>query len=97
MTLSMKKHTTILFLFCITCIYSQGSKQPTFKKRVLESTEIDFLASYYQQDGSKSAVGGLGASINGGMRLTVNIVNVDLLEINNSDKLLINSTDKFIL
>lgn len=58
MTLSMKKHTTILFLFCITCIYSQGSKQPTFKKRVLESTEIDFLASYYQQDGSKSAVGG---------------------------------------
>ena len=44
-----------------------------------------------------TARSGLGASINGGMRLTVNIVNVDLLEINNSDKLLINSTDKFIL
>lgn len=61
MTLSMKKYTTILFLFFITCIYSQGSKQPTFKKRVLESTEVDFLASYYKQDGSKSSVtGGIG-------------------------------------
>jgi hypothetical protein len=32
-----------------------------FKKRVLESTEVDFLLSYYKQDGSKSAVsGGIG-------------------------------------
>ena len=33
-----------------------------FKKRVLESTEVDFLASYYDQDGTHSAVsGGIGS------------------------------------
>jgi hypothetical protein len=62
MTLSMKKYSTILFLLLFCCVYSQGSKQPTFKKRVLESTEVDFLASYYVQDGSKSSVsGGIGS------------------------------------
>lgn len=30
----------------------------TFKKRVLESTEVDFLLSYYKQDGIHSAVSG---------------------------------------
>ena len=61
-TLSMKKYNTILFLFLLSCVYSQGTKQPTFKKRVLESTEVDFLASYYVQDGSKSSVsGGIGS------------------------------------
>ena len=29
-----------------------------YKKRVLESTEVDFLMSYYTQDGNNSAVGG---------------------------------------
>lgn len=29
-----------------------------FKKRVLESTEVDLLGSYYKQDGIHSAVGG---------------------------------------
>ncbi len=58
----MKKFSTILFLLLFACVYSQGSKQPTFKKRVLESTEVDFLASYYVQDGSKSSVsGGIGS------------------------------------
>ena len=61
-TLSMKKYNTILFLFLLSCVYSQGTKQPTFKKRVLESAEVDFLASYYVQDGSKSSVsGGIGS------------------------------------
>ncbi len=33
----------------------------TYKKRVLESTEIDFLSSYYAQDGDNAAVtGGIG-------------------------------------
>jgi len=33
-----------------------------FKKRVLESTEVDFLASYYKQDGIHSSVsGGMGS------------------------------------
>jgi hypothetical protein len=62
MNLSMKKYSTILFLFLFSFVYSQGTKQPTFKKRVLESTEVDFLASYYVQDGSKSSVsGGIGS------------------------------------
>lgn len=62
MTLSMKKYSTIVLLFLMTFVYSQGTKQSTFKKRVLESTEVDFLASYYVQDGSRSSVsGGIGS------------------------------------
>ncbi len=39
---------------------SQDSTQ-VYKKRVLETTEIDFLSSYYSQDGDNAAVsGGLG-------------------------------------
>ena len=54
----MKKFSILLLLFCITCGYTQTS----FKKRVLESTEVDFSASYYKQDGSKSSVsGGIGS------------------------------------
>ena len=61
-TIPMKKISTIVLLFLITFTYSQGTKQPAFKKRVLESTEVDFLASYYVQDGSKSSVsGGIGS------------------------------------
>jgi hypothetical protein len=34
----------------------------TFKKRVLENTEVDVLLSYYNQDGVHSAVnGGIGS------------------------------------
>ena len=55
----------ILFLFILitaTAFSQENSKEPVFKKRVLESTEVDFLASYYNQDGSKSAVsGGIGS------------------------------------
>ncbi len=42
-------------------IYAQDSTA-TYKKRVLESTEIDILASYYSQDGDNAAVtGGIGS------------------------------------
>lgn len=57
----------IKFLFLLVLISSIAFSQdkttaPAFKKRVLESTEVDFLASYYNQDGSKSAVsGGIGS------------------------------------
>ncbi len=35
--------------------------QATFKKRVLETTEVDFLTSYYTQDGNNASVtGGIG-------------------------------------
>ena len=61
-TIPMKKISTIVLLFLMTFVYSQGTKQPAFKKRVLESTEVDFLASYYVQDGSRSSVsGGIGS------------------------------------
>ena len=57
----------IKFLFLLGLIssiaFSQDKTTATaFKKRVLESTEVDFLASYYNQDGSRSAVsGGIGS------------------------------------
>ena len=45
--------------------YAQKSKNDSttvFKKRVLETIEIDLLFSYYQQDGSNAAVcGGIGS------------------------------------
>ncbi len=45
-----------------TAFAQDTTKEPVFKKRVLETTEVDFLASYYAQDGSRSAVsGGLGS------------------------------------
>jgi hypothetical protein len=44
--------------------YSQENRQDTlktYKKRVLENTEVDFLMSYYSQDGDNAAVtGGIG-------------------------------------
>ncbi|WP_257014095.1 DUF3570 domain-containing protein [Winogradskyella undariae] len=43
--------------------YSQKTKDSTnvYKKRVLETTEVDFLTSYYSQDGDNAAVsGGIG-------------------------------------
>jgi len=42
-----------------TIVFSQEEK--VYKKRVLESTEVDFLMSYYAQDGENAAVtGGIG-------------------------------------
>lgn len=47
-----------LFLFTIS--YGQQAKDSVqaYKKRVLETTEIDFLTSYYGQDGDNAAVSG---------------------------------------
>lgn len=48
------------FLLVSFNIYSQDSDNQ-YKKRVLENTEVDFLASYYTQDGENAAVsGGIG-------------------------------------
>ena len=48
------------FILCTKAIFAQDNEE-TYKKRVLESTEVDFLASYYSQDGNNAAVtGGLG-------------------------------------
>ena len=59
----MKIKILSLFILCGLKAFSQDAAEATeFKKRVLESTEVDFLLSYYNQDGSKSAVsGGIGS------------------------------------
>ncbi|MCB0383099.1 MAG: DUF3570 domain-containing protein, partial [Psychroserpens sp.] len=45
----------------VVCAQAQDSTS-TYKKRVLETTEVDFLSSYYTQDGSNAAVtGGIGS------------------------------------
>lgn len=59
----MKKY---LFIFALFSAYQSFAQQKdstaTFKKRVLEATEVDFLISYYKQDGVHSAVsGGMGS------------------------------------
>ena len=56
----MKQAVSILSLFFVLTIYAQDTTN-TYKKRVLESAEVDFLTSYYSQDGSNAAVsGGIG-------------------------------------
>ena len=55
----MKKiFLSVVMLFNLA-VYSQDKDTTTvFKKRVLENKEVDFLLSYYKQDGTHSAVGG---------------------------------------
>ncbi|NMH88409.1 DUF3570 domain-containing protein [Flavivirga algicola] len=54
----------ILFLFYTSFVFSQTKQKDSissYKKRVLETTEIDFLMSYYQQEGNHASVaGGIG-------------------------------------
>jgi len=62
----MKTFKTIGFIVAFllfTISYAQQSQDSvqTYKKRVLETTEVDFLTSYYSQDGDNAAVsGGIG-------------------------------------
>jgi hypothetical protein len=58
----------LLLFFLITSLTFSQDKEVTkdttvvFKKRVLESTEVDFMVSYYKQDGVHSSVsGGMGS------------------------------------
>ncbi len=55
------KHTISLFIILFSAtIFAQDSTS-TYKKRVLEAPEVDFLTSYYSQDGDNAAVsGGIG-------------------------------------
>ncbi|WP_445717373.1 DUF3570 domain-containing protein [Flavobacterium sp.] len=60
----MKNKIVILFVLFSCFAFSQesDSTKVTYKKRVLEGAEVDFLASYYKQDGVHSAVsGGIGS------------------------------------
>lgn len=60
------RYRLLLLTFVITSLgFSQEIEKDStvvFKKRVLESTEVDFLLSYYKQDGVHSSVsGGIGS------------------------------------
>ena len=55
------KRITLLILSFFTfssVLFSQADSTQVYKKRVLESAEIDFMFSYYQQDGNNAAVSG---------------------------------------
>jgi hypothetical protein len=57
--------TVYLFLLALVLfsfsIFSQTNQTDTYKKRVLETAEVDFLMSYYTQDGNNASVtGGIG-------------------------------------
>lgn len=55
----MKKIFLLVVVLFNLAVYSQDKDTTTvFKKRVLENKEVDFLLSYYKQDGTHSAVGG---------------------------------------
>lgn len=59
----MKQIVFIVCVFLGLTAYAQVSQDSTsvYKKRVLETTEIDILSSYYSQDGDNAAVsGGIG-------------------------------------
>ena len=60
----LKTIILFLFVFAFTTVYSQTSQDSikVYKKRVLETVEVDFLTSYYSQDGDNAAVsGGIGS------------------------------------
>jgi len=62
----MTNYKLLLFIFLfmvfgICHAQNTGQNEGDYKKRVLETAEIDILASYYSQDGNNAAVtGGLG-------------------------------------
>ena len=57
---SMKNLLTLLLLCTFATVTAQDSTS-TYKKRVLETPEIDIISSYYTQDGDNAAVtGGIG-------------------------------------
>ncbi|WP_396143242.1 DUF3570 domain-containing protein [Flavobacterium sp.] len=63
----MQNKLVIVFFLFSALVFSQETEMAkdttvTFKKRVLESTEVDFMLSYYNQDGVHSSVsGGIGS------------------------------------
>lgn len=57
------KHNLVLFLFGCILQFSFAQEEATveYKKRVLEATEVEFLTSYYTQNGDNASVtGGIG-------------------------------------
>ena len=57
----MKHIIIIVALLCFRSIMAQNDATSTYKKRVLEATEVDFLSSYFAQEGNNASVtGGVG-------------------------------------
>ncbi len=57
----MKKLLIIIFSVSTIALYAQDNSNSTYQKRVLENAEIDFVSSYYEQDGNNASVtGGIG-------------------------------------
>ncbi len=58
----MKNSTIALIILCTTSVWAQDSPSATtYKKKVLDQAEVDFVSSYYVQDGQHAAVtGGIG-------------------------------------
>ncbi|MEQ6119216.1 DUF3570 domain-containing protein [Reichenbachiella sp. MALMAid0571] len=57
----MKYFYSILFIFSSVLSFAQTESQDSsrvYKKKVLEAVEVDFLMSFYSQNGQHSAVGG---------------------------------------
>ncbi len=81
----MTKLFSLLFLCSFLISYAQDSTT-TFKKRVLETAEIDFITSYYSQDGDNAAVtGGIGTEeltdIAGSIVVSIPLNDDDILSI----------------
>lgn len=81
----MTKLFSLLFLFSFVIGYAQDSTA-TYKKRVLETTEVDFITSYYSQDGNNAAVsGGIGSEeltdITGSIVVSIPLNDDDVLSI----------------
>jgi hypothetical protein len=53
-----KLYLTFFVFYSLFCVAQQPDSTVVFKKRVLETTEVDLLGSYYKQDGIHSSVGG---------------------------------------
>lgn len=59
--IKMKRIAVLMTLFIAASGFSQQDSILAYKKRVLDQTEVDFLISYYAQDGDNAAVtGGVG-------------------------------------
>ena len=57
----MKNFILIICTLFLGHIYAQNEENTLYKKRVLETAEVDFLSSYYSQEGKNASVtGGIG-------------------------------------
>ncbi|NNL02682.1 MAG: hypothetical protein HKP39_10440, partial [Eudoraea sp.] len=87
MTINMSLFFICLFMVCCICNAQNSDQNPDgYKKRVLETAEIDLLSSYYYQDGNNAAVtGGLGTEeltdITGTMIISIPVSDDDVLTV----------------